>query len=108
MVKITEIRARYKYGTHDAGYYRLRAVADPTLGVKVFDKTIMVVLFGAHLMYRQRLQSTRVNGVIYVPDFQKLMQSLVIEWAGKSSAYTVYRLSLANNKTSTDSNLLVS
>jgi hypothetical protein len=44
-------------------------------------------------MYLKRLQSTRVKGVVYVPDFRNLMQSLLVEWAGKpflsTTTYTI-------------------
>ncbi|KAG1859338.1 hypothetical protein DFJ58DRAFT_840204 [Suillus subalutaceus] len=38
-------------------------------------------LFGTHSMYRTRLQGTRVKGVVYLPDFRKLMQQFLDEWA---------------------------
>jgi hypothetical protein len=83
MVEVEGVRLRYKYGTTEARSYRDLAVPQPTLRVRVLDTVLMLVLFGAHLMYRKRLQSTRVNGLVYVPDFQRLMQSLVVEWSGE-------------------------
>ena len=83
MVEVEKVRFRYKYGTTEARIYRDVAVPKPTLKLRILDTVLMLVLFGAHLMYRKRLQSTRVNGMVYVPDFQGLMQSLVVEWAGE-------------------------
>jgi len=86
MVEVEKVRIRYKYGTTDARIYRDVAVPKPTLKLRILDTFLMLVLFGAHIMYRKRLQSTRVNGMVYVPDFQGLMQSLVVGWAGEHSS----------------------
>jgi hypothetical protein len=87
MVEVETVRVRYGYGTTEARRYRDVAVPKPTLKVRIFDTVLMLVLFDAHLMYRKRLQSTRVKGIVYVPDFQGLMQSLVVEWAGEPFAF---------------------
>ncbi|KIM75256.1 hypothetical protein PILCRDRAFT_684143 [Piloderma croceum F 1598] len=89
MVEVEKARFRYKYGTTEARIYRDVAVPKPALAVRVLDAVLMLILFGAHLMYRKRLQSTRVKGVVYVPDFQSLMQSLVVEWADSNLLATV-------------------
>jgi hypothetical protein len=83
MVEVEKVRFRYKYGTAEARIYRDVAVPKPALAVRVLDTVLMLALFSAHLMYRKRLQSTRVKGMVYVLDFQGLMQSLVVEWAGE-------------------------
>jgi hypothetical protein len=85
MVEVEKVRSRYGYGTTQARTYRDVVVPPPTLKVRVLDAVLMLVLFGAHLMYRKRLQSTRPKGTVYMSDFQGLMQSLVVEWAGEPS-----------------------
>lgn len=83
MVDVSKSRERYGYGTTGARIYRDIAVPVPTMKVQSLEWMLTLILFGAHWMYRKRLQSCRVKGMVYVPDFQKLMQSLVVEWAGK-------------------------
>lgn len=90
MIEVQRSRERHGWGTHDA--HRSRDVAVPKLAARVraFEAALMIVLFSMHSMYRRRLQSCRVKGTVFTPDFQKLMQSLVVEWAGECHGIFVH------------------
>lgn len=83
MRKIEQFRSNAKFGTSD---YRLyRDVVNEEVGrrVKFADACLFFVFFGAHTIYRTRLQSARVNGNIYVADFRELVNNLLAEWSGE-------------------------
>ena len=83
MTKIERARRIAKFGTPDFQLYR--DVVNDEVGwkVKFADACLLLVLFGAHRMYRTRLQSTRVKGVIYLADFRELLQNFLAEWSGE-------------------------
>ncbi|TFY71970.1 hypothetical protein EVG20_g1013 [Dentipellis fragilis] len=85
MSDIERYRERYQYGTQGSRIYRDIAVAEPTWQVKIVDGLLFLFLFGVHRMYRERLERTRPGGIIYLPDFQNMMKSLLVEWAGEYS-----------------------
>ena len=83
MINIEANRALYRHGEADARIYRNKSIPEATWKVRAFDLALTVLLFGAHTMYRKRLESTRPRGRVYRPDFQKFIQSLLAEWAGQ-------------------------
>ncbi|KAH7923628.1 hypothetical protein BV22DRAFT_1036108 [Leucogyrophana mollusca] len=86
MAEVEKSRLLYKWGTHGNRIYRNIAIPEPTW----LELLLALPLFGAHSMYRKRLQSTRVKGAVYVPDFQKLMQQFLGEWADSNLLATVF------------------
>lgn len=82
MAEIKKSRDLYKYGTPEAQEGRDGERPEPTFIVRICDGALLVFLFGAHLMYRDRLQRTSAKGLVYIPDFQAVMQDLLVEWAG--------------------------
>lgn len=107
MIEVEKSQARYSWGTPEARFYRDVAVPKPTAKVRFLEGMLMIVLFGMHSMYRKRLQSCRVKGMVYVPDFQRLMQSLVVEWAGECRNRLLHNATVAYLDRWADSNLLV-
>lgn len=85
MVKIERVRRQVKFGTPEYGLYRPRVPKDTSISVKVLETALVVLLFGAHKMYRVRLQSARVQGTIYLADFRELLGNFLAEWSGKST-----------------------
>ncbi|KAA1466618.1 hypothetical protein DENSPDRAFT_831480 [Dentipellis sp. KUC8613] len=90
MSDIERYRQRYQYGTQGSRIYRDVAVAEPTWQVKIVDGLLFLFLFGVHRMYRERLERTRPGGIIYLPDFQNMMKSLLVEWADSNLLATVF------------------
>lgn len=82
MVIIEQARQKSKFGTLDYELYRPVVTAKPSIKVRVYELLLMLVLFGAHKMYRVRLQSTRVKGEVYLADFRELLKTLLAEWTG--------------------------
>lgn len=82
MVKIEAARQVAKFGTPDFQLYR--DVVPHTVGwkIKLLDVCLGIILFGVHRMYRIRLQSARVKGVIYLEDFRELLRNFLSEWSG--------------------------
>jgi hypothetical protein len=82
MTKIENARQISKFGTPEFRLYR--DVVTDAVGwkVKLADTFLMFILFGAHRMYRMRLQNARVKGVIYLADFRELLQNFLAEWSG--------------------------
>ncbi|KAJ6613896.1 hypothetical protein B0H10DRAFT_2047088 [Mycena sp. CBHHK59/15] len=81
MFEVESARARYKYGTPVARIYRDKAIPKRTLDVITGDIIIGLLFCGTHTNYRTRLECTIIKGIISLPDFRRLMQSLVAEWA---------------------------
>ncbi|KAI0064299.1 hypothetical protein BV25DRAFT_1914504 [Artomyces pyxidatus] len=90
MAKIEAVRERYHYGTKEARLYRDIAIPSPTLRTKAIDGLLSGLMFGAHKMYRERLEQTRPKGYVYLPDFQELMRSLLVEWSDANLLATVF------------------
>lgn len=88
MYEIEGVRMRYQHGTHRARFHRDVAVAEQTWRIRAADMALLFLVFGAHKIYRQRLQSTRVKGMLYLPDFQSLMKSFLVEWAGPCASFS--------------------
>jgi hypothetical protein len=82
MTEVEKSRTTYHWGTPENRIYRNVAIPEPSR----LEMILTWPLFGAHSMYRTRLQGTRVKGAVYLPDFQKLMQQFLDEWAGKYHA----------------------
>jgi hypothetical protein len=82
MIDIESNRAYYHHGTAEARIYRNVSIPKTQWKVRIFDLTLTFLFFGAHTMYRKRMQSTRPKGKVYKPEFQKFIQSLLAEWAG--------------------------
>ncbi|KAF8886978.1 hypothetical protein BD779DRAFT_544492 [Infundibulicybe gibba] len=90
MGEIERSRQKYSFGTRDARIYRNVAISKPTWGVRVLDVVISLLFFGVHKTYRKRLATTQPNGTPYLPDFRKLMQSFLVEWADSNLVATVF------------------
>ncbi|KAJ6613887.1 hypothetical protein B0H10DRAFT_2047070 [Mycena sp. CBHHK59/15] len=90
MFEVESARARYKYGTPVARIYRDKAIPKRTLDVITWDIIIGLLFFGTHTNYRTRLECTIIKGIISLPDFRRLMQSLVAEWADSNLVATVF------------------
>ncbi|KII94570.1 hypothetical protein PLICRDRAFT_33372 [Plicaturopsis crispa FD-325 SS-3] len=90
MRHIEHSRERYGFATREARIYR--DIAHPKLSWKVWavDTVLLFLLLGAHTAYRKRLQSTRIKGTVYMPDFHTLMESLLKEWADTNLLATVF------------------
>lgn len=91
MVKIERARQISKFGTPQFQLYRDVVSDDVGWGVKLADVCLGVILFGAHRMYRIRLQGVRIKGVVYLPDFRELLKNFLAEWSGEAPL-AAYRL----------------
>ena len=83
MFYIEQARWRSGHGTLDARRYRNVSIPVPTWKVKALDIVLSILLFGAHRTYRNRLESARPGGFVFLPEFRELMKSLLVEWTGK-------------------------
>ena len=104
MIKIEAVRERYHYGTKDARLYRDIAVAVSGSGSgsnsnsderrtwrsRLLDFVLASLFFNSHGTYRDRLESTRPKGHVYLPDFRELMSSLLVEWSDSNLLATVF------------------
>lgn len=83
MTKIENVRSQTKFGTASRELYRPVVPKKPAFYVKMFEACLTLLLFGAHKMYRVRLQNARVQGTIYLTDFRELLGNFLAEWSGK-------------------------
>ncbi len=83
MIKIEEYREKANFGTSDYQLYRPVVPETPSWKVKMAERCLMVILFGAHKSYRMRLQGARVRGTVYLADFRELLNHLLVEWSGE-------------------------
>lgn len=83
MAKIENVRAQTKFGTVNYELYRPVVPRNPSFLTKFAEACLTTVLFGAHRMYRVRLQNARVQGTIYLADFRELLGNFLAEWSGK-------------------------
>ena len=83
MSKIENVRSQTNFGTSDNKLYRPVVPKEPGRLTKFAEACLMVLLFGAHRMYRVRLQHARVQGTIYLTDFRELLGNFLAEWSGK-------------------------
>lgn len=96
MIKIEAVRERYRYGTKDARLYRDIAVSGSgsderrTWRARLLDLVLASLFFNSHGTYRDRLESTRPKGHVYLPDFRELMSSLLVEWSDSNLLATVF------------------
>ena len=90
MIKIEAVRERYHYGTKEARLYRDIAVDAPTWRERLLDVLLFSLFFNSHGTYRDRLESTRPKGHVYLPDFRELMSSLLVEWSDSNLLATVF------------------
>ncbi|KAI0301621.1 hypothetical protein B0F90DRAFT_322641 [Multifurca ochricompacta] len=90
MIKIEAVRELYHYGTKKARVYRDIAVETPTWRKRLVDVLLFCVFFNSHRTYRERLESTRPKGHVYLPDFRELMKSLLVEWSDSNLLATVF------------------
>ena len=87
MIKIEVARRKSHFGTYDVQMYRSVVSDDVSLRVKFAEACLLLVFFGAHRMYRTRLQAVRVKGEVYLSDFKMLVSHFLDEWSGKSSCW---------------------
>ncbi|KAJ8582424.1 hypothetical protein M405DRAFT_846445 [Rhizopogon salebrosus TDB-379] len=59
---------------------------------RYFDFIMSCLLFGRHTSYHRRLQATRPNGKVYIPEFRACMEGLVSEWTDSNLLATVFVL----------------
>ncbi|KAJ7685948.1 hypothetical protein B0H17DRAFT_1072971 [Mycena rosella] len=90
MFHIEEARARYAYGTPAARLYRDLAIPESTLQVFLWDIPIGILFCGTHRSYRTRLACTVPKGLVSLPDFRRLMQNMMAEWADSNLVATVF------------------
>ncbi|KAJ7110579.1 hypothetical protein C8R44DRAFT_883713 [Mycena epipterygia] len=90
MYEIEKARQRYGYATKNNRLYRDMAIKEVHWKVDVSDIIISVLLCGTHRNYRTRLACTVPNGKVSLPDFRRLMQSLMAEWADSNLVATVF------------------
>ena len=90
MIKIEAVRERYRYGTKDARLYRDIAVEEPTWRGRLLDVLLFCVFFNAHGTYKDRLESARPKGHVYLPVFRELMSNLLVEWSDSNLLATVF------------------
>ncbi|KAI9465737.1 hypothetical protein BJY52DRAFT_1183320 [Lactarius psammicola] len=90
MLKIETVRERYHYGTKKARVYRDIAVERRTWRDRLEDVLLFCVLFNSHRTYKDRLESTRPKGHVYLPDFRELIKSLLVEWSDSNLLATVF------------------
>ena len=90
MLKIETVRERYHYGTKKARLYRDIAVEKRTWRDRLEDVLLFCVLFSSHRTYKDRLESTRPKGHVYLPDFRELIKSLLVEWSDSNLLATVF------------------
>ncbi|TCD65964.1 hypothetical protein EIP91_001956 [Steccherinum ochraceum] len=90
MVKIENVRRQTKFGTAQNELYRPVVPKQPTRLVKIAEILLMVFLFGAHKMYRVRLQHARVQGTIYLSDFRDVLGNFLAEWSDSNLLATVF------------------
>jgi hypothetical protein len=92
MIKIEAVRERYHYRTKEARLYRDIAVDAPsrTWRERLLDLLLLSLFFNSHGTYRDRLESTRPKGHVYLPDFRDLMSSLLVEWSDSNLLATVF------------------
>ncbi|KAG1848887.1 hypothetical protein F4604DRAFT_1959624 [Suillus subluteus] len=86
MTEVEKSRARYHWGTPEIRIYRNVAIPEFSL----LEIILTLPLFGAHSMYRTRLQESRVTGAVYLPDFRKLMQQFLDEWVDFNLLATIF------------------
>ncbi|KAH9048422.1 hypothetical protein EDB84DRAFT_1556877 [Lactarius hengduanensis] len=89
MHKIETVRG-YHYGTKKARLYRDIAVERRTWRDRLEDMLLLCVLFDSHRTYKDRLESTRPKGHVYLPDFRELIRSLLVEWSDSNLLATVF------------------
>ena len=82
MARIEVSRRQVKHGTREFSMYRAVAVSPTRWQVRVADVCLVFLLFGVQRMYRLRLESVRVKGVVYPPDLRDLFKNFLAEWAG--------------------------
>jgi len=90
MQKIEESRRRHKHGTREAKIYRFVAIDAPSWQVKVADMCLAFLLFGVQRMYRHRLQSARVKGVVHTAGLKELIENFLDEWSDSNLLATVF------------------
>lgn len=74
---------------------------------RYFDFTMSCLLFARNKSFHRRLQTTRPNGKVHIPEFRAFMEGIVSEWTGNSihnsSSFGCWPIDVI-----LDSNLLVS
>ncbi|GBE80207.1 predicted protein [Sparassis crispa] len=90
MARIEVSRRQVKHGTREFSMYRAVAVSPTRWQVRVADVCLVFLLFGVQRMYRLRLESVRVKGVVYPPDLRDLFKNFLAEWADSNLLATVF------------------
>ncbi|KAI0782564.1 hypothetical protein C8Q75DRAFT_737530 [Abortiporus biennis] len=90
MKKVEAARRRVNFGSANNSLYRQVVTAEPSWKVRLMETGLMVFMFGAHKVYRERLQSARVKDIVYLPDFRDLLRNLLAEWSDSNLLATVF------------------
>jgi len=56
--------------------------SEPSQISRYFDFMMSCLLFGRHNSFHRRLQTTRPNGKVYIPEFRAFVEGVVSEWNG--------------------------
>ncbi|KAJ7092873.1 hypothetical protein B0H15DRAFT_164369 [Mycena belliarum] len=90
MCEVEKTRARYGHGTSRARLHRDVAIPAATWPVRFVDIAVGLLFCGTHTGYRTRLQRTVPQGLVFLPDFRRLMQNMMAEWADSNLVATVF------------------
>lgn len=80
MEDVWHYRYRCKYGI--ASRPENDVPPEPSWISRYFDLMMAFLLFGRHSSYHRRLQATRPNGKVSIPEFRVCLEGLVSEWTG--------------------------
>ncbi|KAJ6623294.1 hypothetical protein B0H10DRAFT_809137 [Mycena sp. CBHHK59/15] len=89
MFEVQLARERRERGVPVVPIYRPKRMPK-RLDAIAWDIIIGLLLCGTLKSYRTRLEATNVKGVISLPDFRRLMESLVAEWSDSNLVATVF------------------
>jgi len=90
MEDVWHCRSRHKYGIISRPENDVPT--EPSWISRYFDFMMICLLFGRHSSYHRRLEATRPNGKVYIPEFRACMEGLVSEWTDSNLLATVFVL----------------
>jgi len=94
MTEVWSQRSRFRWGAHKMSDYQEKPTDSPveeplSTRAKVVELIAMVLLFSTHATYYERLEMARPEGHVYVPEFRRLLEGLLVEWADSNLLSTV-------------------
>ncbi|OAX33094.1 hypothetical protein K503DRAFT_869767 [Rhizopogon vinicolor AM-OR11-026] len=90
MEDVWHCRSRHRYGIISRPENDVPT--EPSWISRYFDFMMICLLFGRHSSYHRRLEATRPNGKVYIPEFRACMEGLVSEWTDSNLLATVFVL----------------